>query len=802
MLRNYVKTALRTLLRYKGYAAINVIGLAIGIACAVLILLWVADEWQHDRFHAGADHIYRVAFNGQAPNAPPDRFAGNSRAVAPELRENYPAVEHVTRIDPWSPTVTREGQFFRGDDFAHVDPAFFDVFTFPLVQGNPDTALDEPYTLVLTTSMAEKYFGEDDPMGQTLVLDDSLNYTVTGVAADPPAASHFTFDFLTSWATVEQLNPVRENEWLSINSYTYVKLRPDADADVLERQIAGLVEQHMGDVMEDVGLEAQLALQPLTDIYLRSDRRAEIGTTGDVRYVYVFSAIAAFILLIACINFMNLATARSMERAKEVGVRKTLGSTRGALVGQFLSESVLVAGVALMVALGLIGITLPLFNDLTGKAITFRTLLTPLAALGLLGLAVVVGLLAGSYPALALARFRPVEVLKGSFSSTGRGARLRQGLVIFQFAISVVLIVGTLVVIQQLDYMQNRALGFDKEQVLVLDGRGLPNETVESSYRTFKQEVQQLSAVEDVSASNQVPGRGTWVQIVRPEGLPDGESRRMQVVVVDHDYLETMGIDLVAGRDFDEAFETDTDEAILINEAAVKNAGWGTPETALGKHLRFGGDDAPEQTVVGVFEDYHHYGLQQRIEPMLLSIVPSAFNYFSLRVRTDDLSGTLAALEQTWNAFYPGHTFNSFFLDADFEQQYANEQRLSRLFGAFAGIAILIACLGLFGLASYITAQRTKEIGVRKVLGASVSSIVLLLAQDFVKLVAVAVLLAVPLAYLAMDQWLDDFAYRISMPLGAFALAGLVAVAIAILTVSYQSIRAALSDPVQSLRYE
>lgn len=798
MLKNYIKIALRTLKKHKGYSFINVAGLALGLACFVLILLFVQDERSYDRFHVNADQIYRVVFDGQAPNSPPDRFAVTSSPVGRTLRDEYPEIKHLVRLEGWNPVIKHQGTYFYDDDFYFAEQSFLNIFTFPLVQGDPETALSEPLSLVMTESMEQKYFGDENGLGKSLTLNDTLTVTVTGVMADIPHNSHFTTDFLVSYETLLTFRP--ENEaWLNMNGYTYLQLHEDVDAVAFEAKISDLFTRYYSEVLENINLTATLLLQPLKDIYLYSDRGAEIGPTGDITHIYIFSAVALFVLLIACINFMNLATARSMERAREVGVRKVVGSTRPMLIRQFLSESILLCFLALIIAIGLLALALPFFNELTNKEIAFSTLLSPMYSLGLLGITLVVGLLAGSYPAFLLSSFPSAEVLKGQFRTSKRGAWLRQGLVVFQFAISVALIACTTLVFDQLDFMRNQDLGFDKEQVLVIDAQGLPGTLMQQQYETAKGEFARLPAIQEVSASTVVPGRSPWLQLFTAEGLQENDSRRAQVVVMDEDYLDTYQIDVIAGRTLSTEFETDEAEAILINASAVEYIGWDTPENALGKTISLGNGD---RTVVGVVEDYHHNSLKETLEPMLLLSIPQTFNYFSLKVDTEHAGEVLASLETKWTQLFPGYTFESFFLNTDFDTQYRTEERLMQIFGTFATLAILIACLGLFGLAAFTAQQRTKEIGVRKVLGASLGGIIFLLSKEFTRLVLIAVVVAAPASYFAMDFWLEAFPYRIDIGVSTFVVAGVLSLLIAWLTVSYQSIKAALVNPVQSLRYE
>ena len=794
MFKNHLKIAYRTLRRRPGYTFINVFGLAVGLACCVLIGLFVRDELAYDRFHENADRVYRVATDSKVSGSPTTHYAATGRQVGPTLREEYPEVESAARLTGETFKLRRGGQYVYERGF-YAEPAFFDVFTFPLLHGDTRTALTEPYSLVLTERAAQKHFGRADVVGQALTVDDSLTFTVTGVMADVPEHSHLQFDFLASFSTHTERRSGGSWDWTNFWWPTYVLLREDADAEAFEAKIAGLVTQRFGDEMADVGYEIRLVLEPLARIYLHSGREGALGPTGDVRYVYVFAAIALFILLIACINFVNLATARSVERAKEVGVRKVVGSSQGGLVRQFLSEAVLLTSVALVLAVVIVVLALPLLNSISGKDLTLAVLAEPPVILGGVLLALIVGVLAGLYPAATFARFRPAEVLKGGFGTGRRGVRLRQGLVVVQFALSILLIVGTLVVYRQLDFMQAQRLGFDKEQVLVLN---LPSREAAENVETVKGAFTEQAGIGQATAASNMPGSPQGIWTMHPEGFPEGESRAMDVIFTDFNYVETMGLEVVAGRDLSTAFGTDS-AATLINETGLERIGW-MSEEALGKTIAFG--NGQELTVVGVVRDYHHTAPKNPVEPILLTPVWPYYQNVALRLQTSDVRGALAQAEGTWRQLFPDYAFDYFFLDARYNEQYRAERRLGTLFGLFAGLAILIACLGLFGLAAYVTAQRTKEIGVRKVLGASVTSIVALLSKDFLGLVAVAFVIAVPVAWWAMRRWLEGFASRVDLGLGVFLLAGALALVIALATVSYHALRAATADPVKSLRYE
>ena len=802
MLKNYLKVALRTIKRHPGYAFINIFGLAIGMACCLLIGLYVHQEWSYDRFHDNADRIYRVTLDLTMPDVPSGSQLGIvSRPMAQALREDYPDVEHLTLIEIWNPRIKHDGQYFSDDAFYFVEPAFLDIFSFPLLEGDRETALNDPNTLLLTESMRRKYFGDAPALGQTLILNDSLTFTVAGVLADIPTTSHFQPDFLVPQAASQRVapNPQRDTGWLWLDSSAYLMLKEGADPAAFEAKIRDLLAENYADGLAGMQAKAEVGIEPLTGIHLHSDYASQFGGNGNIRYVYALAAIALFVLLVACINFTNLTTAQSLERAKEVGVRKVAGSSRGALMRQFMTESSLVTLVAVGLGVALAALLLPFFNRLSGAELSLVALRHPVTLLVLAGLILTAGLLAGSYPALVLSRFRPVEVLKGQFKTGSQGGRLRQALVVFQFVMSIALMLGTLTVVQQLRYMRSQDLGFAQDQVLILDARDLPPGMITQTYKMAKDALTQHPGVAEATFSQHIPGRSAWLKVVWPEGLPADESRQVQAISTDYDFVDTYGLDIIAGRNFSDEFSTDATDAVLINETAAASFGWTTDE-ALGKRIRWADDD--ELQVVGVFRDYHHFSLKQDINPMLLRIVPRYARYVSLRLAASDIPDVIAHTEATWESLYLGYPFRYFFLDDDFNNQYQSEAQLSRIFTAFATLAILIACLGLFGLAAFTAQQRTKEIGVRKVLGASVPSIIGLLSKNFVGLVALAFLIAAPLTYFGMEQWLQEFAFHIEISWPIFLMAGLTALLVALFTVSYQAIKAALADPVKSLRYE
>jgi putative ABC transport system permease protein len=804
MLKNYLKIALRNLRRHKGHAFINVLGLAIGIACCVLIGLYVQDELSYDDFHEKASRIYRLASDVKMPQRT-GNFAPTSAPMGPALEQDWANVTESVRFGmvPSKMLLEHGGQQFYEDNAFYADPTVFGVFDFALARGNAETALDKPNSVVLTKSAAGKYFGGKDPIGQTLRVNGEWTATVTGVLAEIPSSSHLQFDLLFSFATFEAQRPSATQNWLRNTVYTYLLLAPGSDQSQLKAQLPKFLDRHVGDQLQETKIDVSLALQPLTDIYLHSDRLREAGPTGNPTRIYVFSAIAIFVLLIACVNFMNLTTARSTRRATEVGMRKAVGAHRSQLAGQFLSEAVLISLMALLTGLVLARVALPAFNALAGKSLSLSALYGGPYLLALIGLAVGVGLLAGSYPALVLSRFEPAAVLRGlSGSAAGGSGKLRKGLVIGQFAISIALIVGTLVVYNQLQHMKNQELGFKEEHMLTINFEGASQ--VIQQREAVRREFAEIPSVKSATFSSNTPGEKVLINTYTKFAVGGGQTSEMAMNVfsVDYNFTDTYGLDLAAGRDFTSRRATDSTSAFLINEAAVQKLGFERAKQALGKSVSHSPEMAGGGQVVGVVEDFNYASLRQEIEPLLFQVDPGTFRSVSLRLKTGNISATLSDLRQAWQRLVPGRPFEYAFLDQRFDRLYQAQERFGQVFSIFAGLAILIACLGLFGLAAFTAERRTKEIGIRKALGASVPSIVGLLSKDFLKLVGIAFVVAVPAAYYAMHQWLEGFAYRISLGAGVFLLAGLIAVLVALATISYHAVRAARTDPVNALRYE
>ena len=800
MLKNYFVVAWRAMQRQKGYAFINIAGLALGMAVCFLILLFVQHERSYDRFHEHADDIYRVVRFG-------DHLA-TSPLLAPTLEAEFPDVVRGVRISPRWPEVlvTKDGESQYEPRFFFTDSTFFEVFSFPLLQGNPETALARPFTVVLTETMARKYFGTADALGQTLRLKgpwEAHDFEVTGVAADPPATSHFQFNFLASFATryYDEPRPENLNHWYRIGDYTYIRLQAGTAVEDLAVQMPDFLLRHHGDWYRNPdppGVSNSYTFQPITDIHLHSHLERELETNGEERYLYIFSLAALLILLIACINYMNLATARSMQRAREVGVRKVVGAHRWQLVGQFLSESAVQIGLAFCGALLLVWLGLPILNDLLQTEIAWAGgQLAQLAAVAL-GVSVCVGVLAGSYPAFLLSGFRPVQVLKGDAQPQGTGARLRQALVVVQFAASVLLALGTLTIYQQLRYMQEQKLGLDPEQVIVLDTHA---EMGRSSYPAFREALVRHSHIHQVSIGPALPVRiEQMLPFMEKRSTPGEDSHPAYGFAVSEHFLETLEIPLVAGRTFQPGDAAQAmGEAVtpvLVTEETVRHFGWENP---IGQTFECCFRPIPE--VVGVVADFHHQSLKEALTPLVL--MPTGRpGTILVRVGTEEIGATLAYLEHQWQATMPDYPFSYSFMDERFAAVYDAEQRLAQIFGIFSGLAILLACLGLFGLAAFTAQRRTKEVGIRKVLGATAGSLVALLSKDFLKLIAVAFCVAAPLAYFAMQRWLEDFAYRIDIGVGVFLWSGAAVLGIALATVSYQAIRAALANPVESLRHE
>ncbi len=808
MFVNYLKVAFRNLSRQRLYSFINITGLAVGITACILIMLFVRYELSYDRYHEKADRIYRLGEDA-ALKGRSFRLAVTAAPFGPALVRDYPQVEACTRVRNFGYPVIRYGvKAFSEERWFTVDSSFFEVFTVKFLAGDPGTALVQPNTVVITESMAEKYFGDENPMGKTLNSDKRRDYIVTGVIEDSPSNTHFHYDFLASLETY--LDESSSQHWFSENYYTYIVVQEGVDPQEIENVFAEVIQRYVGPQIQQLsGLSLEQFLgedshlryfmQALPDIHLHSNLDIEIEPNGDIKYVTIFSIIALFILLIACINFMNLSTARSAKRAKEVGIRKTLGSNRGSLIMQFLSESILMALLAVLIAMVLVKILLPGFNNLISGQLHLSYFDNPGIVLFLIGLALAVGLLAGSYPALFLAGFQPIKVLKSDRQLKSKNSWLRSGLVIFQFTISIILFTGAIIVYNQLSYMQNKKLGFKKEQLLVVE----KTDDLRQDLAAFKRILADNPAVLSVTSSTSIPGRSFSNNGHRIEGQTYGEIVPLAQFWADHNFAQTYQLEMARGRFFEDGRVSDS-SAVVINEACAKVIGFDDP---IGKKIfslrRPPEEDAP-YTIIGVVKNFHFQSLHKEIVPVAIKLADSrgGQRFTTLKVETDYLPATIATIEKEWKKLANGQGLEYVFLDDDYNRLYANEQQTRRIVTVFSFLAIVVACLGLFGLASFSVEQRTKEIGIRKALGATVPGIFGLLSKDILKLVILATLISFPISYFIMNSWLQNFAYRINYNYFGFVFAGLIAFLVAILTVSNQVVRAARSNPVSSLRYE
>ncbi len=806
MIKNYLKIAWRNLIKNKAFSIINITGLATGLACFILIALYVVDELSYDRYNENAANIYRInadlKFGGTALH-----MAVSPDPMAPDLKNDYPEVEQYTRIYASSgPKLIRKGnQFINEQRVANVDSTFFDMFTLPAIAGDTKTALNAPNTVVITESSAKKYFGTVDALGKTIEADNTP-YKVTAVIKDIPAHTHFNFDFLFSMANANY----QMGNYVSNNFHSYIRLKKGTDYKKFEKNFDQVIEKYIipqakkymnvGSMEEfkKAGNEMVYSLMPVTAIHLHSDRFPELSANGNMQYVYIFSAVALFILLIACINFMNLSTARSSSRAKEVGIRKVLGTERKTLIRQFLTESIVTVTISMIIALFLAWMVLPLFNDIAAKSITMSSLVNVQFLPWLLLLPLVVGIIAGSYPAFFLSRFKPIAVLKGKINTGFKKSNFRSSLVTFQFFTSIVLIISTVIVYKQLNYIQTKKLGFNKDQVLIIDGAS----ELKNNAPAFKNDILALPGVSTGTLSSFLPVSNSSRNDNTYSSSPVMDQKsgfNMQTWTIDYDYLKTMGMEIIKGRNFSDAFGADS-SATIINESTAKILGYDDPiEKKI--YQPDGKGVSVAYNIIGVVKNFNFESLRQDIGPLSFFLGKSR-GMASFKINTADVQGLVKQVEGKWRSMAPGMPFSYRFLDESFDDMYRSEMRIGKIAMSFAILAILIACLGLFGLSTYMAEQRTKEIGIRKVLGASVSHLAGMLSRDFLKLVLIAAVIAFPVAWWAMHSWLQDFAYRISISWWVFAIAAFVALLIALLTVSFQAIKAAIANPVKNLRTE
>ena len=810
MIKNYFKIALRNLWKNKTFSIINIVGLATGLCCFLLITIYVLDELNYDRYNKNAERIFRISsdikFGGGDLHS-----SQTSDMMGPLLKKDYPEIEEYTRLynNNGNKLIKKGSEYFNEKNVAHVDSTFFSVFTLPAIAGDTKTALNEPNTVVLTESTARKYFGTTDVIGKSIETNDkgSTVYKVTAVIKDIPRNSHFHFDFLFSMKNVDY----QWGQLTSHNFHTYLLLKPGTDYKEVEKKFSQYIDKYVLpeakqymqiSSIEDfkkAGNKIEYSLIPLPKIHLYSDYTFELSPPGNIRYVYIFSAVALLILLIACINFTNLTTARSANRAKEVGIRKVLGTERKNLIAQFLSESILMAVISLVMAVALACLVLPLFNSIADKSMQIGVLFSPLNILILIALPILVGILAGSYPAFYLSSFRPIKVLKGNLQKGKKSGGLRSVLVIFQFATSIFLIIGTIIIFRQLHFIQTKNLGFNKDQVLIINDAYV----LKKNSDAFKNEVIQMPGVISGTLSSFLPvsqssrNDNTYSK----DAVMDAKNGiDMQTWSVDYDYLKTLGIDIKKGRNFSKDFGTDS-TAMIINETTEKFLGYDDP---IGKKIYTGADIPGKMisyNIIGVAKNFNFESLHQSVGPLAFLLHRST-GLASFKIKPDNVSALIKGIENKWKSFAAGMPFSYRFLDDSFSRMYSAEQRVGKIALIFSILAILIACLGLFGLATFIAEQRTKEIGIRKVLGATVNGIVQLLSKDFIKLVFIAFVIAAPLALWAMNTWLQDFVYRVNISWWIFLLAIGIALFIALATISFQAIKAAIANPVKNLRTE
>jgi putative ABC transport system permease protein len=801
MFRNYLTIAFRNLVRQKGFAIINILGLTIGLTASALIILYIVNELGYDRFHENAGRIYRIAIEGEISGQKLN-VAVSSPPFGPALMNDYPEVADFVRIDRSGSSLLAVGdRKFYEDKVLFADSSFFRVFTVPMIYGDPAKALTASRSIVLTRSAARKYFGESNSVGQVLRFNDQYDLTVTGVCEDYPENSHFAFDALVSFATRAEMNYKGWlDAWGNLSIYTYIMLHRDASVDSLKSKLPAFLPRYLSEEIETANIRFDPYLQPLTSIHLHSNLMAEIGSNSDISYIYLLMASTLFILVLASINFMNLSTAKSANRAREVGIRKVAGAERKNLITQFLGESVIISLIALFITFFLIELILPTFNNITGKDLDMKYILDWQMTLGFLLLALVVGIFAGSYPAFYLSSFNPIRVLQGRIRAGSSNSLLRNILVLLQFTVSIALMIGTVIIYKQLHYMKNKDLGFDRENIAVIT---LRNRETRRKAAVLKHEFLKNPSVTAVSLTDGYPGGTLSGTGYFPEGYGNEDPWLLYGFEVDPDFAEkTARMTLVKGRNFSPERPTDS-TAILINETLMKDLGW--TDDPIGKVISSDREDSTDYRVIGVLGDFHDQSLHTRIKPVLLRFLRDDPNFILVRIDHTDPAMVMDALERAWNTINPEFPFDYVYLNDRIDRFYEFEDKIGKIFTYFTLFAIFIAALGLYGLASFISEQRTKEIGIRRSMGSSIAGISILLSRDFARPVLLANLLAWPLAWFTMEHWLQNFQYRTDMSwriIWVFAAAGLAALVVSLITVNIQTIRAASANPADSLRYE
>jgi putative ABC transport system permease protein len=804
MFKNYIKIAWRNALRNQSHSLISLISLLVGFTFFFLITLWVKSELSVDRGFKTPERICRVETSLKLKDGTSSVLPTVGWPVGKALTAEYPEIESLTYLKTWAPVVNFKGNKFYETAF-YGDNNFFNVFGYELTEGNTVNALSDPHSLVISSALKEKYFGKSgDVVGKTLLLSDGIPYKITGVFKDQATLSHLQFDMIGSFSSLISSDPASFNYeftsgWYDVNVYNYVKLKSGVAVSSLSAKVKNLILNDAKGAVAASGMKSILSLRPVSEIYLYSGMPTGTTATGNIKMVQLFILIGFFILIIACLNFINLTTAKSMERAKEIGIKKVLGSARISLIFQFLTESALMCLVAASISTFIIVFSLPAFNHFTGKLFTITGFFSPENLVLFVVIILVIIPLAGFYPALVLSSHKPIKVLKGNFAHTTSGNLLRKGLVITQFAISITFILSTIVIWKQMNYMQKQDLGFDKDKIILVNTEKVPWDLRNTNAAVYKTALRGFSGITNVTACNAVPGRTGWgSQFAYPEGKTRDQGLIVEYIPVDHDYVKTIGLKISAGRDFIPGSKSDEQNNFIINESAAKSFGWNNAADAIGKKLSTSGKNG---VIIGVLKDYHQHALQEAIKPVVLGET-NYVNLFAIRYNGVNPAQALKVARDTWDQTFSGYPFDFKFMDDDFQTQYKKEESFRNLFELAAFLSIAIACLGLLGLAIYTAQKRVKEIGIRKVLGASVASITTMLSREFIQLILISILLASPVAWYAMNSWLQQFAYKTHIDWWLFPLAGSIAIGIALLTIGFNSVKAALSNPANSLRSE
>ncbi len=805
MIKNHFKIAWRNIQRHKAYSGINIIGLAIGIAACLLILQYVSFELSYENFQVNKDRIYRVRQDRYDNKKLSTQWAAGAYGVGNAFKDAIPEIEDYVKLVQSGRVITEvNNQPLKIEKVFFAGSSFFRIFTYPLITGNEKTALQEPYTAAISATTARSVFGSTNVIGKTLKLNGKNNYTITAVYKDAPVNTQLTPDILLSYATFIKMNAPGNNPetaWTWDGCLTYLLLRKGVDPATVEKKFPAIAEKFVGGDMKKYNASVTYLLQPLTDIHLYSHYMMEPGENGDGKTVYLLFGIAFFIVLIAWVNYINLATARAITRAREVGVRKAIGSQRRQLIIQFLSESALLNGFALVLALLIVLIAIPGFNELSGQQISFTLFGKFDFWLGLITLFLVGVFFSGLYPAFVLSGFKPIDVLKGTMNSSNQSSLLRKSLVVFQFTASLFLLIGTVTVYKQVQFMRKQSLGIDISQTLVATA---PLIGIDSTFlqkmTAFKQELQRQPVIKDITVSTSIPGEAVGWNAggIKLVGADESAQKQYRVIGVDYDFIKTYGLKIISGRLFSREFGSDK-QSVIFNRKGIEQLGFNKPEEAIGKKIDFWGQ---QYTIEGVTENFHQQSLHEAFEPLILRLIPNVNGYLSVKTNEAQASSTIALVKSEWNKFFPGNTFEYFFLDDHFDAQYKADERFGKVFGLFTSLAILVACLGLFGLASFTTLQRTKEIGIRKVLGASVASVLKLLYREFALLLVIAFLITVPIAWITISNWLQGYAFRINLQWTYFVFPFVIMIGIAFITVSFQTVKAAVANPVKSLRTE